>query len=427
MKRYLTSMGRILPAVLLICTVMTGSVLVYGQDEEASQIRIRQNGQYIYEYNEDGLCTAAVDETGGRITFSYTCNEDGLPTDRYMNAGQGDVLIETYEYTDEGRLETLTVYREGEDPVVMRFDENGRFAYADNLYVFPSMGFRDAEFTWDENGRLTEVVSSHAVDEEELVEWVARTSGQEVTEDDYDLFREGIEKFFEDHDPEKTPGGKILLQQETQTYSYDPEGRVTDYVEIMRDTPVYAWYQGGRELDSLERITGICLDYQGEDISFTSTMSVVTDGSETARNEYGPFDIAVARSAEGLPVQLMETSTDIYEKLNCSVNSADIGFYGFWWNDTMTDLMGELHGGIAGVPFEKTLLAQGLSLALRVQGTTEDGKEVIYYSVADPLGRQMCEKFTDGKLTMPCFLGQDIEKRMTYRIDADADVILYEE
>ena len=87
--------------------------------------------------------------------------------------------------------------------------------------------------------------------------------------------------------------------------------------------------------------------------------------------------------------------------------------------------MGEMHGGIAGLPFDKASVRTGTAFALRVRGKTETGQDAVYYCMPDMLGRQMCEKFVDGRLTIPCSLEMDPKRRNQIVLTADEDIVLY--
>ena len=398
------------------------------RESDTGSLRIVKDAQYTYEFDENGLCIAGTGLDGSGFTSTYDTNADGLPVNRYINTGNGDELYETYEYAADGSLSSLTVNPGKEEQVVFQYDEGGRLTYADNYFLFPGMGFRNAAFSWDHDGRLIKVVSSYAVTEEELVSWVARAgAGEEVTEENRAAALKRLQDFFENKQPEKTDDGKILLEEQTQTYTYDTEGRVTEYQDTMRDTAVYAWLQKGREIDSYERTDGLSFDYWEQLVSIKASMQAFLDGADNGFNEYGPFEFGIQYGANGLPIMMEGINTDIYDKLNCQAVSADIGFYGYWWNDTMLDFMGESHGGIAGLPFDKSSVQTGTVLALRVQGKTETGQDAVYYCMPDMLGRQMCEKFVDGRLTMPCSLEMDPERRNQIVITTDEDIVHYED
>ena len=420
-------------SLVLILSICVPTICGASEDDSAYQqitqedaMRIVQDAQYSYVYDENGLCIAGTGTDGSAFTSTYDMNADGLPVNRYINIGNGDELYETYEYAADGSLGSLTVNPGKEEQVIFQYDEGGRLTYADNYFLFPSMGFRSAAFSWDNDGRLIKVVNSYAVTEEELVSWVARAgSGEEETEENRATALKRLQDFFENRQPEKTDDGNFLLEEQTQTYTYDAEGRVTEYKDTMRDTAVYSWLQRGREIDSYERTDGLFFSYGEQMISIKAAMQALLDGADNGFSEFGPFECRIQYGGNGLPVMIEGINTDIYDKLNCQVVSADIGFYGYWWNDTMLDFMGEMHGGIAGLPFDKASVRTGTAFALRVRGKTETGQDAVYYCMPDMLGRQMCEKFVDGRLTIPCSLEMDPKRRNQIVLTADEDIVLY--
>ena len=139
---------------------------------------------------------------------------------------------------------------------------------------------------------------------------------------------------------------------------------------------------------------------------------------------YEPFDFPIRRS--GL-LPSVEGMTNIYDSLNCQVSSADIGYFGYRWNETYLNYEGELHGAPAGFAFDKAYLQAGYAYTLRVQGTDEEGRELVYLMKPDNLGRQMCMKFADGKYVMPYSQEMDRERIFILYVNQDEDVRIYQD
>ena len=397
--------------------------------EGAGQPLLAQDDAFRYEHDEHGLVVSAENRFGDITRFTYDMTDNDLPLRRYIGEGDSRWLYEEYEYDGEGRLTRLTVYTKGDEnePVVWTYDENGRAVSVRNYETIPPEYSKDADFTWDENGRLLEVTWY----EGEYLELLPLLFGSKASEQDPEVLAKKVEEFIEEHDCEMYDD-KYLLSSETETYTYDGLGRVTSLTSQVRQTPLFMLFRGNGEIFERLQVNEYTFGYfLNLKYSIRAKTTSYRDGVKGDRDiNVGPIDYAISRSSTGLPVSVDKTDVDIYDKLNCTDITADVGWFGIRWNDTYMDYAGELQGGPAGFSFTAAAAAYagaGMAFTLRVQGVNDRGERVVYIMRPDTMGRQMCMKFTEGRYTMPYSLDMDVERSRLLTILEDTDVFQYRE
>ena len=395
--------------------------------EGAGRLLLVEDDAFRYEHNECGLVVSSEDKFGNITRFSYDMADNDLPLRRYIGEGDGRWLYEEYEYDSEGRLTALTVYSKGEEeePTVWKYDENGRAVSVRNYETIPAEYSKDADFIWDESGRLLEVTWY----EGEYLEMLPLQFGIRASEQDPEALAEKVEEFIAEHDSEMYDD-KYLLSAMTDKYTYDGLGRVTSLTSQVRQTPLFMRFRGNGDICERVQVNEYSFGYfLNLKYSIRAKTTSYRDGVKGDRElKVGPIEYAISRSKAGLPVSVADTDVDIYDKLNCTEITADVGWFGIRWNDTYMNYAGELHGGPAGFSFTAVASAYvgvGMAFTLRVQGINDQGEKVVYIMRPDMMGRQMCMKFTEGRYTMPYSLDMDRERERLLTVQEDIDVFKY--
>ena len=138
-------------------------------------------------------------------------------------------------------------------------------------------------------------------------------------------------------------------------------------------------------------------------LTITPTMKNLDNGEETHSQSMNLIQIPITYNAEGLPIRVMETDTDIYEQLDFQVTSVQVGNYGYFlWPDpdvSNTELPELYRAGILGLPFDKTNVTMGKVFTLKIEGVTDSGEQAVFYVQPDPVGRFMGFELIDGHCT----------------------------
>jgi hypothetical protein len=177
------------------------------------------------------------------------------------------------------------------------------------------------------------------------------------------------------------------------------------YTEDLYDSSLYAYMRTGQDSSTHNMVNILEFNYSDPAvIEITPSMYSVTDGVQgDIQSMGGSVKIPVAYNDEGFPVLFGETDIDIYDQLDFTVNSAEVGYYGYYLNpnpETTAAEMPEVYrAGILGLPLDKPYIATGRVFTLRVEGTTADGQTVIFYVQPDSVGRPMRLRLVDGVCT----------------------------
>ena len=390
--------------------------------------------QYKYEYNEKGLCISARSDDGEEIAFSYDYDDHDRPITRYIKTGSGKSVYEKYKYDDKGWLKRLEIYEDGELKTVWRYDENGRAVSCEGIGVtepntpgFPLSAAEDIK--WDDEGRLLSI--SFPV-KRPLDAFVYYYAGVDASESKKEQYRKTLSDFISSNGIKADKDGMYLDELIIEKYQYDDQGRLIKYTITDEHSQLSRFVNTrGAKTSEYRTVNEIEFSYNRSSIDLVITMTN-HEGGEAAKEilhtdykydiSYGPDSLPVSAGPEKRPV-----SIDIYDKLDCRIDSAEIGLFGVFWREGMTNYLGELHGGFAGSDLYNapSTLQIGGYQQLHVLGTGANGEKIEYYLWPDTLGRQRCQKFTDGLYTMPASIEMDVQKKSLYVMNEDRDVFVY--
>ena len=386
------------------------------------------DGEYEYAYNDKGLCIEARSEDGETLTFSYEYDGEGRPVVRYVEADSEKSILEKYEYDGEGRLRRLTVYEGDEERSVWEYDEKGRVARGRGLPVtvpmLPGLPYSEAEnVQWDSEGRL---LSASFPLWRPLDGFAYSALGSAAAADQIDALCEQLREVAKSAGMEANPDGLYLSMRITEEFQYDRAGRATLFSIVTETTPLEIYARTGtakaqKAVDSIE------ITYRSASIHFLATSYRYTDGVLVGDPMRVEWDYEIVAGSGSLPVEAGGLSTDVYGALDCRVDSAEIGLFGILWREGVTNVYGELHGGFIGLDPTalRPYLRQGLFQCMHITGTGPNGEAVEYFLWPDMMGRQRCQKFTDGLYTMPASDEMDLKKQKQYVMEYDQDEYTY--
>jgi len=391
---------------------------------------LSRDDAYRYSYGDDGLCTRARGEAGDELRFSYEYDDAGRPAVRYVEADGERRVYEKYGYDAKGNLTVLSVYEDGGDEpsAVWEYDSRGRAVAGRGLPVGPPyapgfMGTVLEDVEWDKADRLTSVTFPSDYTADMLLTALA---GAGAGPEQREASRAALEDYLRENRL-RDRDGLYRMESYTEKFEYDDAGRITKWVIEHEFTPLYAYVINHMPGETARNEDTLSFRYSKDEITISWSQRLYREGRWQKSGARGEFSYDVVRGADGLPVSVGGLAADIYDLLDCEVKSAEAGLFGITWQPGFINYCGELHGGFAGTDpaNARSYLQAGLMQSLRVTGRGEDGEAITYVLWPDSFGRQRCEKFTDGLLTMGVSDRTDFSNRNTYVMNGDENERVY--
>ena len=422
---------------ILLSGILAGmlGILAMGTGFAESDYRIVKDERGEYTYNEEGYCIQAyLYGASGPLDFAYDFDDEGRVIRRNYVDGNGNVLeVENYTYNEAGGLEKIWCL----DPITgepeWTYDERGRGVHAKNYYPTDVANasindFSEVEAQWDENNRLTQLVSYSAGSREDAAKlFVTRNTREE----DKRLFEKRAMEYAGIEAYEIMLDGRYVFRHQDVTLEYDEKGRLTNFYEHLYDTDFYNYIL--KEEDHYSHtFNTYWFDYNDpEKIVIWVDIQHLENDSDLAMfdpimNDVKITELKIEYNDKHLPIKVGEIDTDIYDLLDCTVREAEVGYFGYFWNDTFYNNVGELHGGIAGLEMDPVGMKTGEVFTLKVTGTNAKGEEVIYYMQPDSIGCRLVQKFTDGRYTDIPSTEMNLRESFTLNLKEDRDTRVYE-